>query len=89
MEVKPANELNLNPERLFFIGIDLLHMNFRTLKLPTAFVTVINLHIEILGLVMRIFFGHPDTKIRGDISGCILTAKGAADKILWIHVYSF
>ena len=30
-------------------------MRLRVLKLTTAFVTVIDLHIEILGLIMRIF----------------------------------
>jgi hypothetical protein len=66
---KQAPGLNLDPVPLLIFGIDILHMNFRALKLPAAFVTVINLHIEILGLIMRIFFSQPDAMIGGDIPG--------------------
>ena len=80
---------DFDPVPLLFFGIDLLHMSFRALKLPAAFVTVINLHIEILGLILRIFLGQPDALLGGDIPGRILTAKWAVDQIIWAHVSSF
>ena len=62
-----AHGLNPDPGPLLFIEIDLLHLLFRALKLPAAFVAVIKLHIEVLSLIVRIFFGQPDAMIGGDI----------------------
>jgi hypothetical protein len=62
---------------------------FCALKLPAAFVTVIKLHIEVLGLIMRIFFGQPDAMIGGDIPDRIVTTKRAATQIMCVHIPSY
>ncbi|MGB6866961.1 MAG: hypothetical protein WBE11_14840, partial [Candidatus Aminicenantaceae bacterium] len=69
--------------------IDLLQLIFRALKLPAAFVTVIKLHIEVLGLIVRTFFGQPDAMIGGDIPDRIVTTKGAVIQIMCVHVPSY
>jgi hypothetical protein len=62
---------------------------FRALKLPAAFVTVIKLHIEVLGFIVRTFFGQPDAMIVGDIPDIIMTTKGATNQIMCVHVPSY
>jgi len=62
---------------------------FCALKFPAAFVTVIKLYIEVLGLIMRIFFGQPDAMIEGDIPDRIVTTKGAVNQIMCVHVPSY
>jgi hypothetical protein len=77
-----ASDTSGEPGPLFFFGIDLLQLFFCALKLPAAFITMIKLHIEVLGLIVRIFFGQPDTMIGGDIPDRIVTTKWAVDQIM-------
>jgi len=74
---------------LLFFGIDLPQLIFCALKLPAAFITMIKLHIEVLGLIVRIFFGQPDAMIGGDIPDRIVTTKRAVNQILCVHVPSY
>jgi hypothetical protein len=74
---------------LLFFGIGHLQLIFRPLKLPAAFVTVIKLHIEVLGLIVRTFFGQPDAMIVGDIPDRIVTTKGTANQIMCVHIPSY
>ena len=74
---------------LLFLGIFLLQLIFRALELPAAFVTVIKLYIEVLGLIVWIFFGQPDAMIHGDIPDRSVTAKGATNQMRCIHVPSY
>jgi hypothetical protein len=84
-----ANGRKERPGPLLFFGIDFPQLIFCSLKLPAAFVAVIKLHIEVLGLIMRIFFCQPDAMIEGDIPDRIVTTKRAVNQIMCVHVSSY
>jgi hypothetical protein len=58
---------------------DLLLLFFRTLKLTAAFIAAAELYIEVLCLIVRIFFCHPNTMLGRDIPDGIMATKWAAD----------
>jgi len=64
---------------------DLLLLFFRTLKLSATFIAVVELHVEVLRLIVRIFFSHPDTMLSSDIPDGIVATKGTADQFMRTH----
>ncbi|MGD8540230.1 MAG: hypothetical protein PVI66_16075 [Candidatus Aminicenantes bacterium] len=50
---------------------------------------MVELHIEVLCLIVRILFCHPDTMLDSDIPDGILATKGAAHKFVHTHFNTF